>query len=151
MGFDYLRAIATRFPTNGADWYDRFVVFTRCGWLVLRTVLVSRERYLVELKVATARDGASLEPQHVEKLQNTLPDSFWMVEASAPELFAGSRRKFGEVLVSAQQPIPKPLNPSLLLAARLPGLLIIGGDAKPLAIEKTKLEGHTALFRAVRE
>src|ERR1019366_969590 len=26
VGFDYLRAIATRFPTNGADWYDRFVV-----------------------------------------------------------------------------------------------------------------------------
>ena len=42
----------------------------------------------------------------------------WMVEASAPELFSASRRKFGEVLVSAMAPMPTPLNASLLLAAR---------------------------------
>jgi hypothetical protein len=149
VGFDYLRAIATRFPANGTDWYDRFVVFTKCGWLVLRTVLVSRDLYLTDLRAATSRSGVTLEQEHTDKLRNSLPDSFWMVEASAPELFGVSRRKFGEVLISAQKPLPKPLNVSLLLAARLPGLLMIGGGGKPFAVEKTKFDGHSPLFALV--
>jgi len=124
IGFDFIGAIVKRFPRLGQDWYDRFAVFQRCGLLVLRTALVKKADYLAHLQSSSSRAGEKLEAAHIQKFQNHLPESFWMVEASAPELFASSRRKFGEVLLSAQLPVPKPLNISLLLAARVPGLVM---------------------------
>jgi hypothetical protein len=91
-----------------------------------------------------------LEPALVQKFQDHLPESFWMVEASAPELFASSRRKFGEVLLSAQLPVSKPLNLSLLLAARVPGLVMIRQQDK-VPIDRTNLQGHTDLFDLQRD
>ena len=44
-----------------------------------------------------------------------------MVEASAPELFSATRRKFGEVLLRADLAVPKPMDFRLLLALRMPG------------------------------
>ena len=142
-GFTFLEAISKAFPTLGLDWYDRFAVFTKCGWLVLRTILVRKSEYVDRLKNIHDREGASLGGALVQKLQALVPDCFWMVEASAPELFSVSRRKFGEVLLVANKPLPKPLNPSVLLAARLPGFALLG---ESLAVERTKLTGHTPLF-----
>ena len=86
-----------------------------------------------------------MEKDLIQKFENYLPEFFWLVEASAPELFSSSRRKFGEVLISAQAQAPTPLDLSLMLAARLPGMAIIrqGND---VPIDKTQLQGHTPLF-----
>jgi hypothetical protein len=150
IGFDFIGAIVKRFPRLGQDWYDRFAVFQRCDLLVLRTALVRKADYLVHLRSLSSRDGAMLEPALVQKFQDHLPESFWMVEASAPELFASSRRKFGEVLLSAQLPVSKPLNLSLLLAARVPGLVMIRQQDK-VPIDRTNLQGHTDLFDLQRD
>jgi hypothetical protein len=149
IGFDFIGAIVKRFPRLGQDWYDRFAVFQRCGLLVLRTALVRKEDYIAHLQSLRSRDGLALEPALVQKFQNHLPETFWMVEASAPELFATSRRKFGEILLSAQLSVPKPLNLSLLLAARVPGLVMIR-QQNNVPIDQTHLQGHTGLFNVQR-
>lgn len=143
IGADLLTAISRSFPVLKTDWYDRFAVFAKCGWLVLRTVLVEKKEYLKHLQSIRSREGVSLESDLVQGIEKILPGYFWMVEASAPELFATSRCKFGEVLISADKPLAQPLDVSILIAARLPGMVLLGGT---LAIEKTKLIGHTKLF-----
>jgi hypothetical protein len=146
IGFSFCDAITNFRPRTGNDWYDRFVVFTKGGWLVLRTVLLKKEDYLKHLEKIQAWDGADLEREMFQKFKDHLPPVFWMVEASAPELFNSSRRKFGEVLLPCDKPLPSPLNDSVLLAARLPGLIFFRPGQLPLEIGPSQLRGHTPLF-----
>lgn len=143
--FAFLYALARQNPTVGQDWYDRFTVFARQGLLVLRTVLISRTGYLQHLRDMRSWEGVPLEAASITRLENLLPEHFWMIEASAQELFTASRRKFGELLLSCTKPMPRPLSLDLLLAARLPGMWLIpqpGG----LTTEITQLQGHTPIF-----
>lgn len=146
IAFAFCDAIARRTPRTGSDWYDRFSVFTRRGWLVLRTALVNKEDYLQHAQAMRAWDGSALEADSLQTLRDYLPPLFWQIEASAPELFASSRRKFGEVLLPCDKPLPKPLNASFMLATRLPGLLFIQPGQLQLEIRPTQLKGHTPLF-----
>jgi hypothetical protein len=144
-GFVFLHALARQKPAIGQDWYDRFTVYARQGLLVLRTQMVERADYLKHLRDIRSWDGPPLEDAAIARMENLLPDYFWMIEASAQELFTASRRKFGELLLYATKPLPRPLNIDLMLAARLPGLWLIpqtGG----ITAEPTLLKGHTPLF-----
>jgi hypothetical protein len=145
IGYNFCRAIADAYPKGYQGWYDRFAVFARGEWLVLRTLLVSRELYMAKLDTTPDRSGAVLESEIRQRFRDLLPNYFWMVEASAPELFATTRRKFGEILVAADKPAT-PLNASLLLAARLPGLVLINPGTGTLEVKTSKLLGHTPLF-----
>ena len=49
------------------------------------------------------------------------------------------------MLLTAQTPLPKPLNLSLMLAARFPGVVMLR-QQNGVPIEQTKLNGHTDLF-----
>jgi len=70
---------------------------------------------------------------------------FWMVEASAPELFSATRRKFGEILIKSDVLAPKSLNWSLFLLARLPGEIV---RLKPgIDIQSSGTVGHVGLFK----
>jgi hypothetical protein len=69
-----------------------------------------------------------------------------MVEASAPELFSATRRKFGEVLLRADLAVPKPMDFSLLLALRLPGQFLHIEDQTLQRID-TETAAHIALFQ----
>jgi len=146
-GFDYLNFIARTIPRMGSDWYDRFAVFCENGLLTLRTMLVAKARYLDHLrKVETwGKDKRTLEPTLLNEFTKRLPETFWLVEASAPELFSASRRKFGEVIISAIAPMPKPLDASLLLAARLPGVVLFDEGANFIP-KLTQLDGHTDIL-----
>ena len=146
IAFAFLDAISRHTPRTGNDWYDRFSVFTRRGWLVLRTTLVKKDDYLKHAQTIRAWDGSSLETELLQKLRDYLPPLFWQIEASAPELFASSRRKFGEVLLPCDKPLPKPLNASFMLATRLPGLVFIQPGQLQLEVRQTTLRSHTPLF-----
>lgn len=145
VGFDFLKGISTMRPRLGVDWYDRFSVFARAGWLVLRTLVLSRAEYLGHLRGLQTWTGGSLEPSAIDRLGRNLPESLWMIEASAPELFASSRRKFGEVILDARAPLPTPLTAASLRAARLPGIVLFQ-EAGAIATQRTALDGHTQLF-----
>lgn len=145
VGFDFLQSIVRFAPSIGQDWYDRFGVFCRQGLLVLRALLVERAAYLRHLQEIRSWNGAPLEAAIIGRMESHLPERFWMIEASAPELFSASRRKFGELLLSATTPLPKPLNITPLLAARLPGMVLLP-QAGNLARLSTELQSHTPLF-----
>jgi len=147
VGFAFFQSIVRFIPAIGQDWYDRFSVFCRQGLLVLRALLVERSAYIRHLQELRSWDGLQLEAATVSQLENHLPERFWMIEASAQELFTASRRKFGELLLSCTTPLPKPLTIAPLLAARLPGIVLLpqAGNLSQLA---TNLQGHTPLYTA---
>jgi hypothetical protein len=145
IGFSYIDAIAKSFRFTGQGWYDRFVIFCRSGWLVLRTILVQKAAYLSHLNGLRDWDERSLEPESISILESHLPGKFWLIEASATELFASSRRKFGEVLLAADKTMPKPLDTSLLIAGRLPGMYFVN-QTTGFGVTQTQLQGHSALF-----
>jgi hypothetical protein len=97
------------------------------------------------------REGASIENDFCQRLRNVLPGFFWMVEVSAPELYATTRRKFGEILVAADKPGPPPFSPSLFLAARLPGLILVNAGTGSLDVGHSQLRGHTDLFTCAKQ
>lgn len=114
---------------------------------MLRTLLVKKEDYLGHLElIRDWHTHGHLEPAIIEKLRAFLPPVFWLIEASAPELFNASRRKFGEILLPADKEPPKSLIASLMLAARLPGLIYFRPGQLQLEIQPTELSGHTDLF-----
>jgi len=129
----------------GKDWYDRLTVFAQCQLLVLRTILIQKEDYLKHVGTVKSRQGDTLEADLIAKLDSKLPDVMWMVEDSAPELFSCSRRKLGEIILSATTPLPAQIDLSLLLSARLPGIVILS-DGGQFPINTTRLEGHTELY-----
>lgn len=147
VGFAFFQSIARLSPTIGQDWYDRFSIFCRQGLLVLRSLLVERAPYIRHLQELRSWDVTPLEAATISLLENHLPERFWMVEASAQELFTASRRKFGELLLSCTTPLPKPLNITSLLAARLPGMFLLP-QAGNLTKLSTNLQSHTPLFTA---
>ena len=145
IGFNFCRAIASAYPKRHQGWYDRFAIFAKGDWLVLRTLLLRREDYLAKLATVSDRSGAQLEGELRQRLRELLPAHFWMVEASAPELFATTRRKFGEILIAADKP-GTPISSALLLAARLPGFILVNPGTGLLDIRPSQLLGHTPLF-----
>jgi len=147
VGFDFLQAIAKNTPSIGQDWYDRFTIYSRQGLLVLRSLLVERAAYVRHLQEMRSWEGNPLEAAVISRLENHLPERFWMIEASAQELFTASRRKFGELLLSCTTPLPRPLNLTPMLAARLPGMLLISQPGG-LATMTSQLQGHTPIFIA---
>lgn len=145
VGFAFLESIVRFAPSIGQDWYDRFSIFCRQGLLVLRSFLIERPDYLRHLRELRSWTGEPLEADIIGGMENHLPERFWMVEASAPELFTASRRKFGELLLSATTPLPKPLDISPLLAARLPGMVLLPQSGNIVRLP-TGLQSHTPLY-----
>ena len=98
----FLKEMATRinyvmtelFVDDTSRWLDLFIAFARAGYLVLRAVFMDKNRYLTHLKDICVDSSSTL----FANLVQVLPGQFWMVEASMPELFSVSRRKFGEII-----------------------------------------------------
>ena len=143
LAFGYAQVLAQFFDKTGHDWLDRFSIFTRLGSLVIRAQTVSRPEYRQHLEGLLDWEGLSLEPTLCEGFVSTLPDYFWVAELSAPELFTATRHKFGEFIIAADKPHATDL--SLLLAARLPGYILMRANGK-LEVKATALAGHTPLF-----
>jgi len=145
LAFGYAQILSNAFQKTGIDWLDRFCVFARLGSLVIRVQTMTRPDYVSHLDALEDWSGLKLDTDSKAEFEKSLPESFWMAELSAPELFSATRHKFGEFLIAADRPFSNDLL-SLLLAARLPGCAVFrdgGGQLKPQPI---KVTGHTQLF-----
>ena len=69
--------------------------------LVVRTQSVRWNEYVGELQDAIDHEGnpSRLSKKGRRKLEEVLPEIFWMMEFSIPEIFSVNRAKFGEVLL----------------------------------------------------
>ena len=143
LGFDAFGKIVEWCDHTGDDWYDRFAIFSN-GRLALRTLFITREDYITHLQNIRGRkpNEVGLEDSLIEQIRAAVPPNFWLVEASAPELLTVSRRKFGEVLIPAPDQDPNEIDSSQMLAARLPGIVIVP-DRQPFP---SNLRWHTPLF-----
>lgn len=146
IGYGFFKAIATEWVRLGNDWYDRFSVFARAGWLILRTTLIARSEYRHHLGSLRDLKGGTLDPAQTQQFVDGLPEHFWMIEASALELFAASRRKFGELLFPCDVPVPNTIDESFLLGGRLPGSILKREKDAGLHLVESNLLGHTDLY-----
>jgi hypothetical protein len=113
---------------------------------VLRTILISRDRYLSHLRSSRAHDNSSIGSADIAHL-GSLPDWFYMVEFSLPALYTGNRSKLGEVLIEGFTP-PDPADQmTSLLAVRLPGLLILRDAAGQLTATAISMTAHSPVYR----
>lgn len=146
IGLNFCNALAQTLASQKAGWLGRFAAFAHSGLLVLRTLLLRREEYIEHLTDARCWDGGAHDSLTVSTIGNQLPDTFWIVEASAPELFSASRRKFGEVLLNAETRSTDAAGQDLWLAARLPGTILLRGKTGFQAIN-SGTSSHVPLYQ----
>jgi len=126
IALERLKQFADQYPVlPGIPWYNRFAAHARQGMLVLRSVFIHKDEYIEKCCTGINDDtNAGL-------LLNNLPDYFWMVEVSCPELFSASRSKFGEILLSCDTIDLQYNGHAYPVALRLPGLIYIEKEQYP--------------------
>ena len=91
---DFLKDKGLCPKTMGFETY--FLKYQQEGDLILRTFVISREDYLNQLK------EQKLVFDSREKLQEYLPETFWITEISIPELFWINQNKVGEIITDPE-------------------------------------------------
>jgi hypothetical protein len=115
-------------------WFDRlyksFDPIEPVNFPVLRSFLISRAKYEEHL----AKDDWErnpLDPQQKSDILASLPDQFWMVELSLPDLFTANKRKLGEVLLRTSGAYKRLSPDSGVIGVRLPSVYFRLGGARP--------------------
>jgi hypothetical protein len=147
-------------------WLVNFVSFGDAEQLTYRFVCINRKEYIDYVK------SIRIEPDIVTKIRECLPsvksDVLWLVEISCPQLFAVTRAKFGEMILSLEahnpdlsrvvEGLPLDLDENALLSSkndgvlqhlvRLPGIVFLpdSKDDKGGAELETSVIGHTPLW-----
>lgn len=124
----FFRELAVEIKKHSFEdpWMDLFLAFESKNGLILRAVYLSKEEYLKHLQIC-AKKKTVPEENNFESLKTAiepvLPEHFWMVEASMPELFSVSRKKLGEITFSLSiESNTVSINPH---SARLPSYIIV--------------------------
>jgi hypothetical protein len=76
-------------------WFNRMISFALEKKIILRPLFVDRHSYISYLQSYRFDEV-------IEQKCKQLPDEFWIVEISCPELFSATRAKFGEVLIDGK-------------------------------------------------
>lgn len=147
LAIDVAMFIAQQVPGTGVPWFERFRAFARSNLLVLRAQIVSAAAYTAHLRGLRDREGFDLESAHAAALVADFPVRAWLIEISAPELFPGTRAKFGEIIVDATQAAA---TVTALHSVRLPGRVFRFQSGR-LDFFPTQLRGHTPLFALSQE
>jgi hypothetical protein len=113
---------------------------------VLRTVLIQREKYLEHIRASKSHDLTNLSDVELE-LFNELPEWFWMVEISLPQLYAGNRSKLGEVLIDALSEASSVDLTTSLIALRLPSILIKRNGDGTMRWYPLSMLAHSPIFQ----
>jgi hypothetical protein len=137
-GFAYEGFIAEMFAANffysivghlsdsKNPWYLRLDEAKRARKLILRVVPVTKAGYLDHLRKMDDWDyHAEREATLVEIDRVIQPGLMWMIEVSFPDLFPTNKRKVGEVLLDATQPIPNEPTFGMFVLARFPGAYVL--------------------------
>lgn len=104
-----------------------------CRWLdyitqlkrtfIMRPILIEKADYIDHIKSALAHDQSGASDTEL-KLLDSLPDIFWQVEFSLPDLYTGNRSKLGEVMLDATLPSDPADLLKLFVGMRLPSVFL---------------------------
>ena len=145
---EFAKVLATVLATMG-QWRDeppRWLAFlgrTR-ERRIFRTILMTRDDYAQGLRADPAVVSNPLALAVVDAVTARLPEAFWMVEVSLPNIMLANKDKLGELLIpicGGRKPRP--------VAVRLPGALgTIGPEGASLF--PFPIEGHVPMRSASR-
>jgi len=112
---------------NQFPWLYRLLKYYSNGRVILRTILMKKSSYTKHLSQMESWEGEKINKKMINMYNRFLPNSFWVVEISIPELFSANRRKLGEILIRSDVVIKPEIqpDPSLFLFAHLPACLAI--------------------------
>lgn len=126
-------------------WTNLFIAFASKKRLVLRAVYLSKDEYLNHIR----QFDSSGDNDTITEIAEVLPNHhFWMVEASMPELFSVSRKKFGEIILFPNGDDVS-FDPGSFVCMRLPGCLFVQNkeDCSKWHFRNSSMIGHTSLFQ----
>ena len=83
--------------TVGNKWLRQLQLDAKVGALVCRTLLVTRSDYVAYWRSICDQHNAQVEGTTLDELEKQLPVQFWVTELSVPNLYAGNKRKLGDV------------------------------------------------------
>lgn len=116
--YPILPVLLPKMPLN--PWMRRLVEYVLNGKLILRCVAASKKSYLRALGKASDWEGNQERAESLDHLQQLSPDRFWMVEVSVPEVFSTNKRKLGEILLDAENPLSDRIDFTSFVLARFP-------------------------------
>ena len=152
IALGWLYQYAVKLPAQDNEnnrWFNLFQIYATLGLLVLRPIFVSKKDYLAHLCCSLdVISGEHVETDTVNRCHQSLPEEFWMVEVSSPELFSVTRRKFGEIILSPGS-CGNAFDRGSFLMLRLPGLFGLmnrEGSVSEVLLFGTGVKGHTQIF-----
>jgi hypothetical protein len=131
-------------PLGQGRWFELMTRKQLC--YVLRTVLIERERYAEHLGTSSSHDNTRLTSEEISLLCNDLPDWFWMVEVSLPQLYSGNRSKLGDVLIDVLNVPASNDQSTSLLALRLPSGTLKRSNNGRMTWHRSSMLAHSAIF-----
>jgi len=88
--------------------------------LILRTVPITAQDYLDFLGNAEDWENNRENENSLKDLQELKPEKLWMIEVSIPEVFSTNKRKLGEILLDAENPLSEMIDGASFVMARFP-------------------------------
>lgn len=134
------------------DWNERLkkAINTYQGWVVLRPIYITGIQYIEHLRNMRGWKSERIRSVLTDTLDGKLNGQYWMVEISLPELFPANKRKLGEILLDATQPLSDKLDLSTFVLARFPEYLFMlnKDDQNNIFLKdyETDLKTHSAVF-----
>jgi len=119
LSIQLLSSVIDHIDATGNKWLQRLVAYANVQQVVLRALAVDRECYINHIRNEHDWDGNSEREDAINLFSTGLPESFWVVEISIPQLFPANERKLGDVVIKGQMSLGDIY--SHLLYVRLPG------------------------------
>lgn len=150
---DYLHDLVLSLnPNPDNKWLKRLreAVLIKDGWFVLRPLYLSGAQYYTHLENLKGWAEETIRKEVLEVLKEFLKGHYWVIEVSLPELFPANRRKLGEIVLNAEEPVATHKDLSSFVFARLVNEFTLLMRTDPSNLQVVKYESgistHTNIF-----
>jgi hypothetical protein len=121
LSLQLLYSIIGYLEAEDNHWLKRLIIYTKSQQIVLRAIAINKEKYISHISNVQDWDSNSEFIHTIDLFSKRLPESFWVVEISIPQLFPANERKLGEILINGQVELNINDIYRNLLYIRLPG------------------------------
>jgi hypothetical protein len=145
---DYVKTILNDIKQHpcrpNSSWYRRLESFVdtnkeKVNTFILRPTFIRKTEYITFLT------SYRMEQHLIEQFEK-LPDEFWLVEISCPELFSATRAKIGDILLTIENDITLNTSSAKPLAYRLPNIVYFENDCNTPPQKTKKISGYLPLW-----
>ena len=132
-------------------WLRRLLEYVIRKKLILRHVPIGKNDYLAALRRATDWEGRAESTETLSVLEDLVPERYWMIEVSVPEVFSTNKRKLGEILLDAERELSSDIDGTSFVLARFPGCYAFfdqqdGYGIPRFSTTSSSLESHIPVY-----